>query len=357
MFGHKGFDTFAKRWLPLLNEEMRQVLGQADQAQRLRLNGDFRSVERFYGMMHYQMGWVDETLQPGHFDVGKQIRPLLCLMACEAVGGDPEQALPAAAAIEILHNFSLVHDDIEDGDEMRRHRPTAWSIWGVPQAINAGDGMFNLAYRALLGLSPRGIPAERVVTALDRFSETCMRLTEGQYLDMSFEQRLDVSVEEYLQMIAGKTAALIAAALSIGALVGGADRQTRQALGSFGHNIGMAFQIRDDILGIWGDPGMTGKAAGNDILRQKKSLPILHGLSHPEYGPQMEKMWRYNTIGSKQLTLVLSLLNQSEAREFAETKLRNFHQTGMDALHEALGEQAAHSPLMALADGLMARQM
>lgn len=358
MFGHKGFDTFARHWLPLLNEEMRQVLGQADQGRKLHLNGDFRTVERFYGMMHYQMGWVDERLQPGHFDVGKQIRPMLCLMACEAVGGNPQQALPAAAAIEILHNFSLVHDDIEDGDEVRRHRPTAWAIWGIPQAINAGDGMFNLAYRAMLGLSQVGTPAESVVAALERFSETCMRLTEGQYLDISFEQRLDVSVEEYLQMIAGKTAALISASLSIGALVGGADRQTRQALGSFGHNIGMAFQIRDDILGIWGDPSVTGKAAGNDILRQKKSLPILYGLGHPEVGPEMEKMWRYNTIGGKQLTLVLSLLNQAQAREFAEAKLHTFHQAGLDALHQALGQSAAQSsPLMALADGLMARQM
>ena len=345
MFDGNEFDSFARVWLSPLEDELRAVLGNERPA-----------VSRFYGMMHYHMGWVDETLAPGEFPIGKRIRPLLCLMACEAVGGDPEQALPAAAAVEILHNFSLVHDDIQDGDEIRRHRPTVWKQWGVPQAINMGDGMFALAYQAMLRLPRHGVAAEVTVAALDQLTRTCLNLTEGQYLDLSFENRLNVEVEEYLHMIGGKTAALIAASLAIGALVGGAGDHVDEALDCFGYNIGLAFQIRDDILGIWGDPAMTGKAAGNDLLRQKKSLPVLYALNHPKVGPRLERLWRYN-IGGKQIPMVLDLLEQADARAFAEEKVYLFHQKGLQALEEALGTWAASSPVMVLADGLAARQM
>ncbi|MBX2999958.1 MAG: polyprenyl synthetase family protein [Caldilineaceae bacterium] len=344
MLDSNRFDAFAYRWLPQLEAEMRTLLGKEQP-----------SLLPFYGMMNYHMGWMDENFQPGDFSAGKRIRPLLCLMACEAVGGDAQQALPAATAIEMLHNFSLVHDDIEDGDEMRRHRRTMWNVWGVPQAINAGDGMFAIAYQAILGLPERGVSAATTVAALGRFTCTCIKLTEGQYLDLSFEDRLDVTVDEYLQMIGGKTGALIAAALAIGALVGGADEEIGEALYRFGYNIGLAFQIRDDLLGIWGEPSVTGKAAGNDLLRQKKSLPVLYALNHPVVGPQLQKLWRY-AISSKQLPGVMDLLANAGARDFAEEKVYKFHEEGVQALNDALGARAVASPLMALADGLVERQ-
>ena len=344
MLDSNAFDAFALRWLPPLEAEMRSVLGSRQ-----------TPYQPFYGMMNYHMGWLDEDFQPGNFSAGKRIRPLLVLMACQAVGGDPEQAIPAAASIEILHNFSLVHDDIEDGDEVRRHRRTVWKLWGVPQAINAGDGMFALSFLSMTRLAERGVDPAIVVSALDRFSCTCVKLTEGQYLDISFEERLTVSVDEYIQMIGGKTAALLAASLSIGALVGGASDTVGDALYRFGHNIGLAFQIRDDILGIWGDPAVTGKAAGNDLLRHKKSLPALYALEHPEVGTQLQRLWSY-TIGNKQLHLAMELLDRVDARTFAEEKLRVYHEEGVRALTDALGAQASSSPLMGLADGLLARQ-
>lgn len=344
MLDSNRFDSFARRWLPPLEAEMQALLGKQQP-----------SFAPFYGMMNYHMGWVDEHFQPGDYAAGKRIRPLLCLMACEAVGGDVRQALPAAAAIEILHNFSLVHDDIEDGDELRRHRRTMWNVWGVPQAVNAGDGMFAIAYQSMLRLPERGVSAATTVAALDRFTCTCIMLTEGQYLDLSFEHRLDVTVDEYVQMVGGKTGALIAAALTIGALVGGADKETSEALYRFGFNIGLAFQIRDDVLGIWGDPSVTGKAAGNDLLRQKKSLPLLYALSHPAVGPQLKKLWGYN-ISNKQLPVAMDLLASADARSFAEQKVHTYHQEGVNALFDALGPLAAESSLMALADGLVERQ-
>lgn len=343
MFDRTGFTDFARQWLPQLEAEMRRVL-----------TGRDASVARHYQMMHYHMGWADASLQPGRFPVGKRIRPLLCLMACEAVGGAPEDALPAAAAIEILHNFSLVHDDIEDRDETRRHRPTLWTLWGEAQAINVGDGMFALAYAALLRLRERDVPAATILAALERFTETCITLTEGQHLDLCFEEREQVSVDEYLRMIDGKTASLLATSLAIGAHIGGAAPEVVESLHHFGRSIGLAFQIRDDILGIWGDPDVTGKAAGNDILRRKKSLPLLYALEHPSVGRRLRSLWRQG-IDQTSLPHIMALLEEAGARSYAEESLRRHHKEGIQALHAALGPQAMNSPLLYLADGLLER--
>lgn len=339
-----GFDRFARHWLPLLEAEMRSVLAGRDVA-----------PAQHYQMMHYHMGWLDDAFQPGSFETGKRIRPLLCLLACEAVGGEPGTALPAAAAVEILHNFSLIHDDIEDGDKTRRHRPTVWKRWGVPQAINAGDGMFALAFAALLNSSGWGVADRRLLAALTRFTACCVALTEGQHLDLRFEQQPSVSVADYLRMIEGKTASLVAASLSIGALLGGATRECDNALYRFGLHIGLAFQIQDDILGIWGDPALTGKAAGNDILRRKKSLPLLYALEEAQVGPILAERME-QPMEEEDLPELLKLLAAAQAQPFAEEKVAHHHQQGLAALEEALGSSALSSPLGALAEQLLQRQ-
>ncbi len=339
-----NFDSFAQQWLPALETEMRFVLAERD-----------ADVAQHYQMMRYHMGWADESLRPGHFHTGKRVRPLLCLMACAAVGGDPATALSAAAAVEILHNFSLIHDDIEDGDRTRRHRPTLWTLWGVPQAINAGDGMFALAFAALLGSQGRGVADAAVLAALTHFTDCCAALTEGQHLDMHFETRSHVSVAEYLRMIEGKTASLVATSLAMGALIGGADATIGDALYRFGYHLGLAFQIRDDILGIWGDPTVTGKAAGNDILRRKKSLPLLYALEEPRVGPTLVERMR-QPMEERDLPELLGLLAAANAQSFAEEQVEKHHQHGLAALGEALGSAAPSSPLGALADQLLQRQ-
>ena len=230
-------ESLTADYLPAIEDEMRAVL-RADGA---------GAGDPFYGMIHYHMGWADEALRPAGGNSGKRIRPLLCLLASAAAGGDWQQAVPAAAAIEILHNFSLVHDDIQDNSPTRRGRSTVWTLWGQPQAINTGDAMFALAFAAIQRLSNCGAAPTTTLAALQVFTDTCIALTEGQYLDMSFEQRATVTVDEYLRMIEGKTAALVGASVAIGALIGGASPAQAAALRELGVELGQGF--------LFGRPG------------------------------------------------------------------------------------------------------
>ncbi len=308
---------FMAEWLPPLEAEMRAVLSGSEQA-----------TQPHYGMMQYHMGWVDECFAPSDLPAGKRLRPILCLLACAEVGGRTHAALPAAAAIEILHNFSLVHDDIEDGDETRRHRATVWKLWGVPPIA--------------------------VLAALDVFTRMCVALTEGQYLDMSFERRDLVGIDEYLRMIGGKTAALVGASIAIGAHIGGAAPQQAEALQRFGREVGLAFQIQDDVLGIWGDPAVTGKAAGNDVLRKKKSLPILHALNHPQVGARFAELLEAEMTPLR-LHGALQLLQEAGSQAYAAAAAQAHFATAMAALDEGLGNQAQASRLRAVAEWLLQR--
>ncbi len=337
--------SFLGTWLPRLEDEMRAVVTGGDDP-----------VAMHYGMMRYHLGWADEQLRDHITPAGKRLRPMICLLTCAEVGGDPGTALPAAAGLELLHNFSLIHDDVEDGDEMRRHRPTVWRLWGVPQAINVGDGMFALAFAAMQRLSTRGVKARVVLAALERFTHTCIALTEGQHLDMHFEQRTQVRVDEYLRMIQGKTASLIGACTAIGALLGGASTAQQTDLLQFGQSVGLAFQIQDDILGIWGDPNVTGKAAGNDILRRKKSLPLVHALNHEVVGEVFQRLLE-SPPDESQIPQALELLDQAGTRRFVEAQMLTQHAVARGALQAALGSRALESPLWALADGLLHRTM
>jgi geranylgeranyl diphosphate synthase type I len=226
-----------------------------------------------YELCAYHMGWRDERGRNAELDAGKMLRPVLCLTACGAYG-DANQATGVAAAIELLHAFSLVHDDIEDGDRERRHRPTLWALYGLPLALNAGDALYALAFRTLhetLGLLDR----ETAALSLQVFGEACLRLVEGQHLDLEFEARPLVSPAEYLAMACGKTGALLGAALGLGALYGGAGSDAVRQLQEGGIELGVAFQARDDALSFWGNSAQIGKAIGNDLIRGKKSLPIV----------------------------------------------------------------------------------
>ena len=229
-------------------------------------------------MARYQLGQVNADGSPATTDRGKAVRPTLCLLMCEALGGDLEAALPAAAGLELLHNFTLVHDDVMDDDETRRHRPTVWVVWGRPQAIDAGDLLHVLATLSVLRSGGNGASAPLAKDATEVVTQGCRLVTEGQHLDIAFETAANVGVADYLDMIARKSAALLAVAFELGAIFAGNDPDTRAACRAYGRELGIVFQIRDDVLGIWGDPAVTGKPVGADIQKRKKTLPIIHAL-------------------------------------------------------------------------------
>ena len=229
-----------------------------------------------YPMLRYHLGWEEADGTPSSTSGGKALRPVLCLMACEMAGGDWHQALPAAAALELVHNFSLLHDDIQDRDITRRGRATAWTIWGIPQAVVAGNAMRVAADRSLTQLADSGLSAPTTIAASRMLTQRYMEMIEGQYLDMSFEESGEVTTAQYLDMIGRKTGALIQSAMYMGALIATGDTRSAEAIGQCGRGLGLAFQVWDDYLGIWGDPAVFGKPVGSDIARKKKSLPVVH---------------------------------------------------------------------------------
>ena len=308
------------------------------------------AVAAHYGMMQYHMGWMDAQFQPQALPAGKRLRPLLCLLACAEVGGAPGQALPAAAAIEILHNFSLVHDDVEDGDETRRHRATVWKLWGVPQAVNVGDGMFALAFAAMQRLPDRGVAPATTLAALQLFTATCLALTEGQHLDMRFEQQAQVTVDEYLRMIQGKTAALIGASVAIGAVIGGASAGPgRGACSASARRWGWLFRFRTTSWASGATQQVTGKAAGNDILRKKKSLPMLHALNHPTVGPRFAALAGGGSYCGGLACGAGVAGGSRDAPVCRRASAALARGGGQGALGEALGEQAGESALLQIA--------
>ena len=235
-----------------------------------------------YDMGRYALGWLDEQGRPASAS-GKGARAALTMLGAEAITDDPaalRQATAGAAAVEIVHNFSLVHDDVQDGDIERRGRPTVWRVWGVAQAINTGDLMRELADAAMRRALLHGASSEAVLEAIRRLNQATMLMIEGQYLDLTFEQRMDVQVEEYLAMVERKTGAMMGVSLSIGATLAGATSEQADALDRAGKRLGRCFQMRDDWLGIWADPDALGKPTDADIRRRKKSFPILYTLSH-----------------------------------------------------------------------------
>lgn len=342
--------ALAANYLPALEAEIQRVLSpnHSDSAP------SDTGRDRFYKLIHYHMGWLDAQLEPDSDGRGrgKRIRPLLCLLVCDAVGGNWQQALPAAAAVEILHNFTLVHDDIEDASPTRHGRPTVWQLWGQPQAINVGDAMFALGHLALTRLTDCGVDPIIVVRALRRFDETCLRLTEGQHADMTFESMDTVSVDAYLHMIMGKTAVLLGLCGELGALIGGGDEETICHYAAFGQELGLAFQVKDDILGIWGDEELIGKSAATDIKTGKKSLPVLYGLSQSE---PLRTLYANSNGDKEYVRQAVTLLDESGAHEFASGKATQYSREAVDHLEAAQPTGLAAEALFQLTEMLLTR--
>ena len=285
-------------------------------------------------LMRYHLGWEDAAGRAMPPAGGKMLRPALCLLCCEAAGGDILGAMPAAAALELVHNFTLIHDDIEDNSDTRHGRATLWRVEGVPQAINAGDGMFVIARRTLLDMAGAGVPPERVLEAARILDEACVALCEGQFADIGFETRERVSPQENEAMITGKTAALLGASAAIGAIAAGADAATVAAIGECGRLLGLAFQVQDDVLGIWGEAGVTGKPVADDIRSRKKSFPVVYAFEHlaPASLEKLRAIYASPPMSEDAVEQMLALLDEAGARAAATADAERWACAALDAV-------------------------
>lgn len=340
-----------------LQQNMLDAIETELQRQAARLNRP--GAEPFHEMLTYHLGWTGEGAGP--LATGKRIRPLLTLLTAafcieKQQGGNGaahwRHAAPAAAAIELIHNFSLVHDDIQDNSRLRRGRDTVWVKWGAPMAINVGDALFVLANQSALDLA-EWFPPETVVKAARILNHACLELTRGQYLDMAYEERKDLNLEDYLQMIGGKTSALLSACTHIGALLGNADEAEQETFRRFGYHLGLAFQMRDDILGIWGDEAETGKSVVSDLVQGKNSLPVIFGL---ERNGRFAKRWKQGPIAAREAGEVALMLAEEGGREFAENLSMQETQKALEYLQRTEPRGEAGETMLRLTNLLLARK-
>lgn len=307
----------------------------------------------------YHMGWRNADLSPITGDLpnpGKRVRPRLAMLATAAIGADPSLAAPVAAAIELLHNFTLVHDDIQDRSHLRRHRSTVWSLWGEAQAINAGDALFASSHLALYEIAARPETAPLLGRLAVAFDRTTLAIVGGQTMDIENEGDTSVSLDRYLQTIAGKTSAIVEFSTWAGGMVAGASEDQTRDLAAFGLATGLAFQIRDDLLGIWGSETETGKTPADDIRRQKQTPPLIElrrVLDAP--GRASFDRWLSDAPDSDDaVACILELLDSHEMRAYAEGLVRAYHDDASAALGRVISRDRndAARQLYALLDRL-----
>ncbi|GHE48546.1 dimethylallyltransferase [Streptomyces capitiformicae] len=307
----------------------------------------------------YHFGWIDAHGNPADGDGGKAVRPALAVMSAEVTGAAPEVGIPGAVAVELVHNFSLLHDDLMDGDEQRRHRDTVWKAYDPAQAILVGDALMVLANEILLELgTAEAARATRRVTTATR------ALIDGQAQDISYEHRERVTVEECLEMEGNKTGALLACACSIGAVLGGADDHTADTLEKYGYHLGLAFQAVDDLLGIWGDPVATGKQTWSDLRQRKKSLPVVAALAAG--GQASERLGEllaadakssdFANFSEEEFAARAALIEEAGGRDWTAEEARRQHTIAIEALDSIRMPEYVRDQFAALADFVVVRK-
>jgi geranylgeranyl diphosphate synthase, type I len=333
--------------IPAGVENARDLVGPAISAAVDRLSPEVRVVAS------YHLGLTDSSGRPAGRTGGKALRPALALLSARAAGAAPGRGVPAAAAVEFVHNFSLLHDDIMDGDTERRHQPTAWTVYGVGAAILAGDALLALAQDLLLeGPASQGLWASRCLSA------AVQRLIAGQGADLAFERRDDVTLDECRQMAGDKTAALMACACSIGAIYVGAPATLAMGLAGFGAHMGLAFQLTDDLLGIWGAPEITGKPVRSDLRTRKKSLPVVAALtSETGAGRELRALLaRPEPLSEDDLIGAAGLVEAAGGREWAESETDSALASADKCLAETDMPDDVRAEFAAIAEFITARQ-
>jgi geranylgeranyl diphosphate synthase type I len=345
-----SLENLNKRMLPAIEKELKRIVAQLDEPH----------TRGFHEMLAYHMGWSGEG--SGSEAIGKRIRPLLVLLtfaASSRISGKTETdsrewetVLPAAACIELIHNFSLVHDDIQDNSNLRRGRPTVWKKWGMPQAVNVGDVLFILAHIALLEIQNAFTP-DKAQKAVAIINEACLALSCGQFMDISYEMRNDLAVEDYWPMISCKTAALLSACTQVGATLGGAAESTRDSYRDFGHYLGLAFQVHDDYLGIWGDSALTGKSTESDLVAGKKTLPTLCGLTK---NGVFAKRWAQGPIQPDEVGDLSEQLAMEGVKLFTQEATDQMTDLAIQSLRAAEPQGEAGEALFEMARLLLSRK-
>ncbi len=297
-------ETESQRYGPEVSAEIAAIVG----ASRLPL----------YDMIRYHLGRVEEGTE-GLRD-NKPLRSTLCLMTCEVVGGDWRTALPAAAAVDLVHDFSLIHNDIEGQSPKGRRGGTLSKVWGQAQAINAGDALFALARLALLRLRDKHVPDQKVLQSVASLDEACLQLTTGQYLDISYEERTDMTVTEYMNMISAKAAALFACSFHLGSLTGCDDPDRIRHFHNFGHEFGIAYQIRDDVAALWSERPGRGKSRLPALRQKRKMLPVVRAFEvcEGETRQQLDRMYRQERLGNADVDSLFGIFDHIDARKYCD---------------------------------------
>jgi geranylgeranyl diphosphate synthase type I len=301
----------------------------------------------------YHFGWTDLAGHSLDATGGKALRPALALLSAQAVDAPHDIGVPGAVAVELVHNFSLIHDDVMDRDEQRHHRPTVWSVWGVPSAILTGDAMLVAAQQVLLDS-----PSPRAGDALRLLLRATHQLIGGQAEDLDFEQRDAVSLEDCQRMTAGKTGALLSASAAIGAVLAGAPTEITDGLARYGDHLGAAFQLVDDILGIWGDPAVTGKPVLSDLRSRKKSLPVTYALARgTSLSRELERrLRRTDTPTEYELAETADLIEQAGGRAWVAAEAERQVRLAQQALAPLGLDQVTLTELCELAEFVAARR-
>ncbi len=310
-----------------------------------------------YDMLRYYMGWVDENGRPHEAMEGKALRPTLCLFACEAVGGALEMAMPSAVALEFIHNFSLIHDDIQDRDEIRHNRKTLWAVWGDPKALVAGNVLRVVADECLHQLLDSGLDYDRALAAGTLLTEAYLEMIEGQYLDLQFEGRHDISMSDYLNMISRKTGALIRCSLNLGAVVGAQEQGVGDAFKESGRAMGYVFQIIDDVLGVWGDEETTGKPVGADIRRKKNSYPVVYtmGRANDKDQKMLNEIYEKDELDDSDVDSVLAVMDRLDVKNQAQQEAEKYANVALESLAPVELSREARQEVEDLAHFLLVR--
>ncbi|HEV7661998.1 MAG TPA: polyprenyl synthetase family protein [Chloroflexota bacterium] len=315
-------------------------------------------ADRLRALLEYHLGWrgSDLELLETPAPAGKKLRPALVLLTCEAVAGEiTAPAREAAVAIELIHNFSLVHDDIQDRSELRRHRPTVWTLWGMPQGINAGDALFALAQTVIVG-SGTSLAAEMA----RELNTTALQLAEGQFLDIDLQQgETPVTPAAYETMVTRKTGVLFATACRLGAMAGGADAARQHAYAAYGRELGIAFQEQDDLLGVWGSSSETGKPDAADIVERKRGLPAALALSRADAPEWLRALYGAPgdaDVDAESVDRVTAHFDALGLRQLVEQRVAERYQAALSYLDTAAPCEPWRGYLTAVCEALVARR-